>query len=59
MKFMSAASCLAGKAHGVRIVNHYQRFVLISQFADRGEIGNETIHREDTIGGDHAVSRRG
>src|SRR6476659_5868628 len=49
---MRTPSSFAEKTGSVRVVDHDQRAIFISYITNRFQIGNSSVHRETTIGGD-------
>src|SRR6476660_4824080 len=49
---MRAPSSFAEKTGSVRIVDHDHRAIFVREIANRFQIGDGSIHRETTIGGD-------
>ena len=55
-----AAAALAHEAGGVRVVDHDHGVVAVGQVADRRQLGDRAVHREDAVGGDQPEpGRRG
>ena len=53
---MGSTARFSHEAHGVRVVHHHHGVVFVGQIADLRKLGNIAIHREDAIGGNHAVT---
>ena len=53
---MATPASRSNHTGSVRIIDHDNGLVFISQIADAFEIGNDAIHRKDTVGGDHCVT---
>ncbi len=56
---MGAAAVFTHKTHGVRIIDHHQRVVLIRQIADALQVGDHPVHGEHAVGGDQHMARAG
>ena len=52
-----AAARAAHEADGVRVVDHDERAVFVREIADAAQVGDVTVHRENTIGRDHLETR--
>ena len=44
-------------ADRVAVVDHHRGVVALGEVADRRQVGDDPVHREDAVGGDHAVPR--
>ncbi len=49
---------VAEMAGGVAVVDHDDRAVALGEVADRVELGDVAVHREDAVGGDHLDAAR-